>query len=141
MATPQCGLVLPGGFIPVAEAVGLIQSIGEWILRRACRDARGWREAGTPVRVGLNLSPSQVRQRDLSERIREILTEVGLRPAERTRDHRVPVPAAGLHVAPRRTGRPRHPLRDRRLRYRLLLAPYLNRFPINCIKIDRSFIR
>jgi len=136
---PQGGLVLPGAFIPVAETVGLIQPIGEWVLRRACSDARGWREAGTPVRVGVNLSPSQVRQRDLAERIWEILTEVGLRPAElELAENLFLSPADTSHLiglAERGIG---FAIDDFGTGYSSLA--YLNRFPVDRIKIDRSFI-
>jgi diguanylate cyclase (GGDEF)-like protein/PAS domain S-box-containing protein len=138
---PQGGLVLPGSFIPVAEVSGLIQPIGEWILRRACRDARAWREAGTPVRVGVNLSPSQVRQRELSERIPEILADLGLEPAElelEITENLFLSPTDTSHLAV---------LAERGIRFAIdhfgtgySSLAYLNQFPFERIKIDRSFI-
>ena len=138
---PRGGLVLPGAFIPVAEATGLIQPIGEWILRRACRDARAWRQAGLPVPVGVNLSPSQVRQRELLERIPEILVEVGLRPAELELEI-----TENLFLSPDDTSQLVE-LAERGIRFAIddfgtgySSLAYLNRFPFDRIKIDRSFV-
>ena len=138
---PRGGLVLPGAFIPVAEATGLIQPIGEWILRRACRDARAWRQAGLPVPVGVNLSPSQVRQRELLERIPEILVEVGLRPAELELEV-----TENLFLSPDDTSQLVE-LAERGIRFAIddfgtgySSLAYLNRFPFDRIKIDRSFV-
>jgi predicted signal transduction protein with EAL and GGDEF domain len=138
---PRGGLVLPGSFIPVAEATGLIQPIGEWILRRACLDARGWRESGTPVRVGVNLSPSQVRQRELAERIPEILAEHGLEPAELELEITESLflsPADTSHLATLAERGVRFAVDDFGTGYSSLA--YLNQFPFERIKIDRSFI-
>ena len=138
---PQGGLVLPGAFIPVAEATGLIQPIGEWILRQACRDAHAWRKAGAPVRVGVNLSPSQIRQRELAEQIPDILAELGLDPgaleleiteslflSPADTSHLAALAERGIHFA----------IDDFGIGYSSLA--YLNRFPFDRIKIDRSFI-
>ena len=138
---PRGGLVLPGSFIPVAEATGLIQPIGEWILRQACLDARSWREAGTPVRVGVNLSPSQVRQRELAERIPEILAEHGLKPADLELEITESLflsPADTSHLATLAERGVRFAVDDFGTGYSLLA--YLNQFPFERIKIDRSFI-
>ncbi len=138
---PQGGLVLPGAFIPVAEVTGLIQPIGEWILRQACRDARAWREAGAPVRVGVNLSPSQVRQRELAERIPRILAELGLEPAElelEITENLFLSPADTAHLAELAELGIRFAIDDFGIGYSSLA--YLNRFPFDRIKIDRSFI-
>ena len=138
---PHGGLVLPGTFIPVAEVTGLIQPIGEWILRQACRDARAWREAGLPVRVGVNLSPSQVRQRELAERIPEILAEVGLEPADlelEITENLFLSPADTAHLSALAERGIRFAIDDFGIGYSSLA--YLNRFPFERIKIDRSFI-
>jgi diguanylate cyclase (GGDEF)-like protein/PAS domain S-box-containing protein len=138
---PRGGLVLPGAFIPVAEVTGLIQPIGEWILRQACRDARSWREAGAPVRVGVNLSPSQVRERELAERIPEILAEFGLEPAQLELEITETLflsPADTSHLAALAERGIRFAIDDFGIGYSSLA--YLNRFPFDRIKIDRSFI-
>src|SRR5581483_11255968 len=79
---PTRGLVLPGLFIPMAEETGLIESIGQWVLRRACHDLRAWLDqGGEPLRVSVNLSPLQFGREDLPESIAEVLEEARL-PAE-----------------------------------------------------------
>jgi diguanylate cyclase (GGDEF)-like protein len=75
---PQHGCVSPARFIPIAEENGLIVPIGEWVLREACRQARGWDE---PVKVAVNLSVVQLQQPDLVTRIAAILEETGIDPA------------------------------------------------------------
>jgi diguanylate cyclase (GGDEF)-like protein len=138
---PDGGLVLPGAFIPVVKVTGLIQPIGEWILRQACADARAWRQAGAPVRVGVNLSPSQIRQRELAEQIPELLAELGLEPADLELEI-----TEGLFVSPGETAHLTE-LADRGIRFAIddfgtgySSLAYLNRFPFDRIKIDRSFI-
>jgi diguanylate cyclase len=71
----QRGTIPPSVFIPLAEECGLIISIGEWVLREACREAGSWTK---PLRVGVNLSPIQFRHGDLPELIHSILLETGL---------------------------------------------------------------
>ena len=75
---PTHGLVPPSRFIPLAEESGLIVSLGEWVLRTACREAASW---GRPMKVAVNLSPRQFQQADLPEVVLSILAETGLSPA------------------------------------------------------------
>jgi diguanylate cyclase (GGDEF)-like protein len=78
---PSRGLVHPDGFIPLAEECGLIGAIGEWVVREACRQARAWQDAGLPpMRISVNLSPSQFRGGGLTETIRRALDDMGLEP-------------------------------------------------------------
>ena len=72
---PVHGLVPPSRFIPFAEETGLIVSLGEWVLRKACREAASW---SRPLKVAVNLSTQQLRQADLPETVLGILTEAGL---------------------------------------------------------------
>jgi diguanylate cyclase (GGDEF)-like protein/PAS domain S-box-containing protein len=77
----QCqkrGLVSPGTFIPVAEDSSLIISLGDWVLREACREAASWPE---PLSIAVNMSPIQFRNGDLPRRVHSILLETGLAPA------------------------------------------------------------
>lgn len=76
---PERGIMPPGDFIPLAEEVGLITAIGEWVLRRACNDAISW--PGTP-KVAVNLSPAQFRSRKLVKTVVHALQDAGL-PANR----------------------------------------------------------
>jgi diguanylate cyclase (GGDEF)-like protein len=76
---PELGAVSPAQFIPVAEATGLILSIGDWVLRTACRQNRAWQDAGLPhIVVSVNLSARQFRQSDMTRWVREVLQETGL---------------------------------------------------------------
>jgi len=70
---PERGMVSPGIFIPVAERFGLINTLGDWIIDEACRQARAWAEAGLHVRVAVNLSAQQLRLGDLVGRVRSTL--------------------------------------------------------------------
>ena len=73
---PERGLVMPATFIPVAEDCGLIEAIGDWVIREACRQARAWQDQGlTPTRVAVNLSAFQFRNGTLLGTIREALAE------------------------------------------------------------------
>ena len=75
---PVHGLVPPSRFIPFAEETGLIVSLGDWVLRAACREAASW---SCPLRVAVNLSTQQLQQVDLPETVLGILTETGLSPS------------------------------------------------------------
>jgi diguanylate cyclase (GGDEF)-like protein len=74
---PEGGFVAPTEFIPLAEECGLIDELGEWVLRTAAREAANWRP---PAKVAVNLSPLQLARPDLSERVAQILEESGLPP-------------------------------------------------------------
>ena len=73
-------LIPPASFIPLAEETGLIVAIGEWVLRAACREARLWQQAGRELRIGVNLSARQFRDRSLLGTVRRCLEESGLPP-------------------------------------------------------------
>jgi diguanylate cyclase (GGDEF)-like protein len=76
---PERGVIPPDAFIPLAEECGLIGAIGEWVVKEACRQARVWRDAGLgPLRVSVNLSPSQFRGSGLVHSIRRALDDAGL---------------------------------------------------------------
>lgn len=78
---PELGMISPGFFIPLAEESGLIVPIGEWILRAACRDAHRWQlHYGLSLRVGVNLSPLQLRQPNFAQLVETVLKETGLEP-------------------------------------------------------------
>ncbi len=77
---PELGLLLPERFLGVAEEAGLMVPIGNWVLREACRRARRWIDAGTPLVVAVNLSPAQFIGRDLIDNVRDALAEAGLEP-------------------------------------------------------------
>ncbi len=144
-ANPEHGLVPPNRFIPIAEDSGLIIPIGEWVLRTACAQNHAWQQAGLPaVPVSVNLSARQFDQSDLPERIARVLAETGLAPGllelelteslvmrqpERSSEMLNRCKALGLQIA----------IDDFGTGYSSLA--YLRRFPIDRLKIDRSFIR
>ncbi len=66
------GFVPPNTFIPLAEESGLINEIGEWVLREACREAASWRK---PLQIAINLSPLQLRQGDFVSLVHSVLLE------------------------------------------------------------------
>jgi diguanylate cyclase (GGDEF)-like protein len=77
------GWVGPDSFIPIAEHVGLIKSIGEWVIRTACLQLKEWNEAGLgPIRLAINVSPLQFMQPRLNHNIREIIDEIGIPAAQ-----------------------------------------------------------
>jgi diguanylate cyclase (GGDEF)-like protein/PAS domain S-box-containing protein len=140
---PERGLVSPAEFIPLAEATGLIVPIGEWVLGEACREAARWRSV-PPVNVGVNLSARQFRNDALAETVRGALAASGLAGGrlvleitetllmenpEASRRLLEPLKASGVRVV----------LDDFGTGYSSLA--YLRHFPLDAVKIDRSFIR
>ncbi len=74
-------LVHPNKFIPLMEETGLIVSVGEWVIRKVCEQSQVWQKAGfSPLRIGINLSPQQLRQKSLLKVIRQILKETKADP-------------------------------------------------------------
>ena len=138
---PERGLVSPAIFIPVAEEIGLIDAIGAWALRRACRDAAGW--PGTR-KVAVNLSPAQFRGGTLVEDVANALAASGLPPGrlelEITEsvmlqdDDSVLATLHGLRALGVRIA-----MDDFGTGYSSL--SYLRRFPFDKLKIDQSFVR
>jgi diguanylate cyclase (GGDEF)-like protein/PAS domain S-box-containing protein len=142
--SPALGVVSPGEFLSVAERTGLIGPLGDWVLRRACRQIARWRTEGVPpVRIGVNFSPMQLQRRDLAQHVQAILLETGVDPAllsievtEGTLMADVAhaaavlreVKALGVEVA----------LDDFGTGYSSLSC--LRSLPIDVVKIDRSFV-
>lgn len=79
---PEKGQISPAEFIPVAEETGFIVPLGEWVLQTACRQVKAWHNAGlSGLRVAVNLSPRQFYQPNLSNRVAQILAQIGLPPS------------------------------------------------------------
>jgi diguanylate cyclase (GGDEF)-like protein/PAS domain S-box-containing protein len=143
--SPEEGTVAPAEFIPIAEDTGMISPIGEWILRSACAQNRSWQASGLPaVRVAVNLSARQFKQRELHERIRDILDETGLAPqflelelTESALAQDVEAAIATLNSL-KRIGVGLS-IDDFGTGYSSL--SHLKRFPIDALKIDQSFVR
>lgn len=78
---PEQGIISPGKFIPIAEQTGMIHSIGEWVLRTACRQMKVWQKAGLPpIKVAVNLSAVQINNPRIVQQVTDILQETGLAP-------------------------------------------------------------
>lgn len=141
---PQDNLahLMPGQFIPVAEQTGLIGPIGEWVLRTACAEFAALRDDLPPgFRLAINLSPRQLRQSGLAELVAEVLHDIGLAPEtlelEITESALLQddisttvtqLRSLGIHIA----------IDDFGTGYSSL--SHITRFPIDCLKIDRSFV-
>jgi diguanylate cyclase (GGDEF)-like protein len=141
---PERGLIAPGEFIPLAEDSGLIVPIGEWVLREACRQARAWQDQGLPmVRIAVNVSALQFRRHDLVETVRRALTDAGLN----ARYLEIELTESAVMTHPEESVE----ILERLSRMGVIVSvddfgtgyssmSYLRRFPIDKLKIDRSFI-
>jgi diguanylate cyclase (GGDEF)-like protein/PAS domain S-box-containing protein len=138
---PQRGLVTPDDFIPIAEEIGLIAPLGEWVLRQACRDAAAW--PGIQM-VAVNLSAVQFRNQTLALNVASALNDSGLDPRrlvlEITETVLLQNNSAVLDTL--------HQIRDLGVKISMddfgtgySSLSYLRKFPFDKIKIDRSFIR
>ncbi|MTV56328.1 EAL domain-containing protein, partial [Pseudoduganella buxea] len=142
---PTRGLVPPAEFIPLAEETGLINRLGDWVLRAACTQLKAWIGQGLPpLRVAVNLSVRQLLQADFAATVQGVLAETGLPPhlleleiTESTLMENAQDTLAALHTL-RELG-VRLSIDDFGTGYSSL--SYLKRFPVDIIKIDRSFVR
>lgn len=149
--SPKLGLVAPGDFIPFAEETGLIVPIGAWVLKTACAQARFWQQNGVPMRVAVNLSSRQFHQAQhqqqtrhpLLEAVLNVLNETGLPPnlleleitegilmqhLDTTMEILNTLKEIGVRLS----------VDDFGTGYSSL--SYLKRFPIDMLKIDKSFV-
>jgi len=141
---PEKGLVPPNDFIPIAEETGFIEEIGEWVLKTSCRQLMAWQNQGfRPLRVSVNLSGRQLENESIIEKIAVILNETGL-----------PASALELEITESMlmdNDKSVLPILQHLNRIGVLLAiddfgtgysslGKLKRFPIDILKIDRSFV-
>jgi diguanylate cyclase (GGDEF)-like protein/PAS domain S-box-containing protein len=141
---PTLGVVQPSAFIPLAEETGLIVELGAWVIKTACRQSRAWQDAGgVPVNMAVNLSARQLDPGQLINTVADALSQAGLAPQhlelELTETAIMPVAieAIGILTDLKSLG-VRLSLDDFGTGYSSL--NYLRRFPLDSIKIDRSFI-
>lgn len=143
--SPERGMVPPAEFIAVSEEIGLIIPLGAWVLREACRQNRAWQQAGLPqMRVAVNLSAYQFRQKDLPEFIAGVLAEAGLAAAslelEVTESVVMHNPQEAARILERLHAQGIHiSVDDFGTGYSSL--SYLKQFRLDTLKIDRSFVR
>jgi EAL domain-containing protein (putative c-di-GMP-specific phosphodiesterase class I) len=140
----ELGLVSPADFIPLAEELGLIVPIGEWVLRHACMQAKTWIDIGLPpLTLAVNLSPRQLREADLVDRIAEVLRDTGW-PAEL-----LELEITEGVIMDNVKGNIDALMAMRRLGASLAIddfgtgyssLAYLTRLPIQTLKIDRAFV-
>jgi diguanylate cyclase len=141
---PRRGLTAPDAFIPLAEECGLIGAIGEWVVHEACRQARAWQDQGlSPLRVSVNLSPSQFRGSELADIIRGALEGENLDPqyfeVELTENAVMSDPEESIAILEQLSSMGvLVSVDDFGTGYSSM--SYLRRFPIDKLKIDRVFI-
>jgi diguanylate cyclase (GGDEF)-like protein/PAS domain S-box-containing protein len=142
---PECGMISPAQFIPLAEETGLIASIGEWVLRTACAQCHAWQQQGhKSLYVAVNLSARQFLQKNLAASIQEVLRETGLDAANLGLEltEGLIMQQAGITATILRELKAmniRISIDDFGTGYSSL--SYLKRFPIDVLKIDQSFVR
>jgi EAL domain-containing protein (putative c-di-GMP-specific phosphodiesterase class I) len=139
------GLVLPGEFVSVLEDTGLIVQVGEWVLQEVCAQIRSWQRDGLPVKpITVNLSARQFQQKDFEATVRHALRQANVDPElvqfELTESLLMsdPVGAARTLRGLKDSG-VKISVDDFGTGYSSLA--YLKRFPIDALKIDRSFVR
>ena len=144
---PSRGLVMPDLFIPTAEETGLIRPLGMWVLREACRQMRHWHDiyGGEPaLGIAVNLSTRQLTHADLPAQVRAVLEETGLRPSSLTLEITESALMQSLQVGAA-VLQELHEMEvhldvdDFGTGYSSLA--YLQSFPVQTLKVDRSFIR
>ena len=141
--SPTRGIVQPDDFIPLLEETGMIVAVGKWVLDEACRQTAEWHEAGFPLGIAVNVSARQLDTDDLLTHVEEALDSSGLDPtaltieitettlmrnAEETSARLVAIKDLGVRIA----------IDDFGTGYSSLA--HLQRFPVDALKIDRSFI-
>ncbi|MYL25097.1 EAL domain-containing protein [Halomonas alkaliantarctica] len=140
---PERGVVSPAQFIPLLEESGMIVEVGDWVIKEACRQLAEWQHEGLDLCMGVNLSALQFEQPGLAKQIAEHVADHKLKPyhleLEITESTAMSNPSATLAIL--------HELKG--LGFRLAIDDfgtghssyeYLLRFPLNTLKIDRSFI-
>jgi diguanylate cyclase (GGDEF)-like protein len=141
--SPTRGVVQPDDFIPLLEETGLISEIGQWVMAKACQQGAQWRDAGHPIGLAVNVSARQLDTDEIVSDVRNALAKSGLEPqaltieitettlmrnAEQTAQRLAAIKALGVRIA----------IDDFGTGYSSLA--HLQRFPVDALKIDRSFI-
>ena len=141
---PNGGLVAPGDFIPLAEEMGLIEAIGDWVVEEICRQDASWRAEGFTTEISFNLSPRQLWQPNLVAKIVSRLTAAGMDPGRVVAE----ITESTAMTDPDRTQQVLFDLHARGLRLAIddfgtgySSLARLKHLPVDILKIDRSFVR
>ena len=142
---PDLGLVSPNKFIPILEETGLITEVGKWVIERACQQNKEWQEKGlNPIQIAINLSPRQFRQKNLISIIQSTLNETGLD----AKWLELEVTESSIMDNPEEVAVTLQSLNNLGIKIAIddfgtgySSLNYLKTFPIDVLKIDRSFIR
>jgi diguanylate cyclase (GGDEF)-like protein len=142
---PEFGLLSPVNFIPLAEETGLIMQIGEWVLREACATNKRWQQEGyAPISISVNISAKQFRMDDIAKLVNNILDETGLEAKYLELEI---TETAVMENVQETSGRLKL-IKDKGVSISVddfgtgyTSISYLKKFPINIIKIDKSFIK
>jgi diguanylate cyclase (GGDEF)-like protein/PAS domain S-box-containing protein len=142
---PEKGLILPANFIPLAEEIGVINELGEWVLLMACRQLKAWQDSGMlPIKMSVNVSALQLRSNDLFDAIEFALSDTGINPEcldleitesslmqdlDASYEKLMKIRNLGITLS----------IDDFGTGYSSL--SYLKRLPIDTLKIDKSFVR
>jgi diguanylate cyclase (GGDEF)-like protein/PAS domain S-box-containing protein len=140
---PALGLVMPDEFMPVVNASSISTSVASWVMKTVCVQGRRWQQMGHDIRLGVNLSPSQFQSGDLAAAVDSVLKETGFSPSllelevtegilleddERASENFRGIQDLGVNIA----------FDDFGTGYASLT--YLKKFPLNTLKIDKSFV-
>ncbi len=142
-AHPTRGLVQPNDFIPLLEETGLIVDVGRWVLAEACRQGAQWREDGYPIGIAVNVSCRQLDTDELIDDVKDALTASGLDPKALT----IEITETSLMRSVEETTRRLTTIKKLGVRIAIddfgtgySSLAYLQKFPVDALKIDRSFI-
>jgi len=140
---PRRGIVQPEDFVPLLEETGMINEVGGWVLREACRQVSEWRGAGHEVGIAVNVAACQLESDGFVEEVRESLAEAGLEPEQLT----IEITETAIMSNAEETARRLERIKELGVRVAIddfgtgySSLAYLQRFPVDALKIDRSFI-
>jgi diguanylate cyclase (GGDEF)-like protein len=141
---PELGLILPEQFIPIAEETGLIISIGEWVLNHACSQLKRWHESGKVIKMAVNLTARQFLQHDLYTLVKNTLEFYDLAAQYLELEITETMIMRNIYESIRTLKKLQQlgvgiSLDDFGIGYSSLM--YLKQFPVNTLKIDRSFVK
>jgi len=141
---PELGMVAPGRFVPILEDNGLIVPVGAWVLSEVCRQLKHWNELGLSLCVAVNLSSRQLQHKEFERSVNEILRDAAIDP----RQIELEITESVLMRNPEHAAQVLESLKTLGLRLSVddfgtgySSLSYLKRFPLDALKIDRSFVQ